>query len=117
MIDEYEAHELPERAPHQIQTDKLNGYATLAIDRALGVLPGLGGGVEQGPQLDLLAVETRTPAFARPDVHGHGHVSAGAAAHARDEMAARALQAHHHLLAGVIGVGHEVERFCDTERF
>src|ERR1019366_4909540 len=72
MIDQHEAHELLEGPPHQIETEKANREVALAVDGAVSALPGLGGGVEQGPQLDFLAVEARTPAFARSVVGGHG---------------------------------------------
>ncbi len=52
MLDEHEAHEGAHGAPDEVAAEVPDPHVALAVDGAVGLLPGLCVRIEQAPQLD-----------------------------------------------------------------
>ena len=111
-----EADEDADGAPQQVGGPEPEGHTLLAIDGA-GRLLEAGGIFEQGCELDLLPILCGSALGARP-VRRRGRrreESYAVAFDARDQVVSVGQQPANYFAAGIVGVGHEVERLIQSQ--
>ena len=111
MAHRDEAYQAACGAPQQVADPILDDHLALAVDRAWGLLEGVGV-LQQGADLDLPAIDPGAATFARSALlmAGVGH---GIGLHAGEEMVVLGEQAGDDLVGGIVGVGDEVEWLFD----
>src|SRR3954470_829229 len=107
----HEAHQPAGRTPQQIADPILDDHLVLAVDGTWGLLE-VPGGLQQGAELDLPAIDPGAAWLARPALLVSG-IGDGVGLHPGEQVVVLFEQADDDLVGGIVGVSDEVEGLFD----